>query len=74
MANKPHEFPKFTSLDQETIQKLMSKIPQYLQNAAAKTEKKVNVTRDLLNNTIYAFRYRDLSKEAIMALGESLLY
>jgi len=32
MANKPHEFPKFTSLDQATIQRLMSKIPQYLQN------------------------------------------
>ena len=160
MANKPHEFPRFTPLDSATIQGLMSKIPQYLHNigaalridnlndllvdqealyeiisrvemrrvyfhiyhpiemgelnegalicfwilklmpfkhntistavlnvkiayllfmnmlkyVAAKTEKKVNVTRDLLNNTIYAFRYRDLSKEAIMALAESLLY
>jgi len=45
-----------------------------LKYVAVKTKKKVNVTRDLLNNTIYAFRYRDLSKEAIMALAESLLY
>jgi hypothetical protein len=160
MANKPHEFPRFTPLDSATVQKLMSKIPQYLGNVsialgidnlndllvdqetlyeiisrvemrrvyfhiyhpiemgelnegalicfwilkltpfkhntistavlntkiayllfmnmlkyvAAKTKKKVNVTRDLLSNTIYAFRYRDLSKEAIMALAESLLY
>jgi len=41
---------------------------------AAKTKKKININSDLINNTIYAFRYRDLSKEAIMALAESLLY
>jgi hypothetical protein len=41
---------------------------------AAKTKKKVNVKSDLLHNTLYAFKYRDLSKEAIMALAESLLY
>jgi len=162
MANKPEEFPKFTSLDPTTIERLMNKIPQYLHNistvlkignlndllvdqealyeiitrvemrrvyfhiyhpiemgelnegalicfwilklmpfkhetistpllnakiaytlfsnmlfyVAAKTnpKRKVNVKSDLMNNTFYAFRYRDLSKEAIMALAESLLY
>ena len=160
MSNKPDDFPKFTPLDPETVEKLMSKIPQYLQNivavlgigdlndllvdqevlyeiitrvemrriyfhvyhpiemgelnegalicfwilklmpfkhekisttvlnvkiaytlfnnmlayVAAKTKRKVNVKSDLMNNTLYAFQYRDLSKEAIMALAESLLY
>jgi hypothetical protein len=41
---------------------------------AAKTKRKVNVKSDLMNNTLYAFQYRDLSKEAIMALAESYLY
>ena len=41
---------------------------------AAKTNRKVNVKSNLMSNTIYAFRYRDLSKEAIMALAEGLLY
>jgi len=160
MANKPEEFPKFTQLDPATINKLMEKIPMYLQNihsilgishtseilvdqealyelitrvemrrvyfhiyhpiemgelnegalicfwilklipfrhdlistgllnakiaqtlfikmliyVAAKTNRKVNFKRELLKNTFYAFRYRDLSKEAIMALAEGLLY
>jgi hypothetical protein len=160
MANKPEEFPKFTPLDQETIERSMNKILQYLHNikgilgidnrndllvdeevlyeiitrvemrrvyfhiyhpremgeveegalicfwvlklmpfkhdkmstgrlnakiantlffkmltyVAAKTKRKVNVKKDLMENTFYAFRYRDLRKEAIMALAESLLY
>jgi len=160
MANKPHEFPQFTPLDDADVQRTMSKIPQYLHNVsavlgignlnnllvdqealyeiisrvemrrvyfhiyhpiemgelnegalicfwilklmpfkhdtistavlntriaytlfinmlfyvAAKTKKKINIKSDLMNNTLYAFRYRDLSKEAIMALAESLLY
>jgi hypothetical protein len=41
---------------------------------AAKTNRKVNIKSDLMNNTLYAFQYRDLSKEAIMALAESHLY
>ena len=41
---------------------------------AAKTKKKVNIKSELMKNTLYAFQYRDLSKEAIMALAESLLY
>jgi hypothetical protein len=41
---------------------------------AAKTNRKVNVKSELLKNTLYAFQYRDLSKEAIMAMAESLLY
>ena len=41
---------------------------------AAKTNRKVNVKSELMNNVLYAFQYRDLSKEAIMALAESLMY
>jgi len=41
---------------------------------AAHSKRKVNVKSDLLTNTLYAFKYRDLSKEAIMAMAESLLY
>ena len=41
---------------------------------AAKKKKKVNVNELLKDNLLYAFKYRDLSKEAIMALAESLLY
>jgi hypothetical protein len=48
MANKPHEFPKFTSLDQETIQKLMSKIPQYLQNDNVRIALGIDNLNDLL--------------------------
>jgi len=41
---------------------------------AAHSKRKVNIKSDLLTNTLYAFKYRDLSKEAIMAMAESLLY
>jgi hypothetical protein len=41
---------------------------------AAETNKKVNVNKLLTDNLLYAFKYRDLSKEAIMALAEGLLY
>jgi len=37
------------------------------------TGKKVNANKLLMNNLLYTFKYRDLSKEAIMALAESLL-
>jgi len=46
----------------------------YYEAANAKVKRKVNVKSDLFNNILYAFMYRDLSKEAIMALAESLLY
>jgi len=46
----------------------------YYEAAHSKIKRKVNVKSDLLTNTLYAFMYRDLSKEAIMALAESLLY
>jgi hypothetical protein len=35
---------------------------------------KVNATPKFLKNLYYAFIHRDLSKEAIMALAEGLLY
>ena len=38
-----------------------------------KKNKKVNLDNVLLDNLYYAFRYLDLSKEAIMALAESLI-
>jgi len=41
---------------------------------AANTNKKVNVRKAILDQLLYAFQYRDLSKEAIMAIAESLLY
>jgi len=34
----------------------------------------VNIKKKLMDNLLYAFQYRDLSKEAIMALVESHLY
>lgn len=41
---------------------------------AAKTHKKVNIEKLVRGNLLYTFQYRDLSKEAVMALAESLLY
>ena len=41
---------------------------------ASKTGKRVNVKKAVMEQILYAFKYRDLSKEAIMALAESLLY
>jgi hypothetical protein len=38
MANKPEEFPIFTPLDSAAMQRVMDKIPQYLQNIAAVLE------------------------------------
>jgi hypothetical protein len=158
MANKPHEFPKFSPLDEETITVLLSKFNRYISNFIsrsgisdlkvqdtilydiferiekrriyfhifyngcqmgelnegalfcfwilkltpftsskistsvlnvrialsvffsvlfyiAKTNgKKVNSTRQIMNDLFYAFCYRDLSKEAIMAIAESIIY
>ncbi|MDR0744686.1 MAG: hypothetical protein LBE97_01900 [Holosporales bacterium] len=36
--------------------------------------KKVNSTRQIIDDLFYAFCYRDLSKEAIMAIAESIIY
>jgi len=41
---------------------------------ANKTNRKVNIKKALMDNLLYAFQYRDLSKEAIMALAESHLF
>ena len=41
---------------------------------AKKTNRKVNVKKLLMDNVLYAFQYRDLSKEAIMILAESHLF
>ena len=40
---------------------------------AEKTNKKANFTKEIYNNLSHAFKYRDLSKEAIMAIAESLI-
>ena len=45
-----------------------------LKYVASKTKRRVNVKAMLMNNLLYTFQYRDLSKEAIMALVESHLY
>jgi hypothetical protein len=42
--------------------------------AARESGKHVNTSGKLVENLYYAFRFRDLSKEAIMALAESLIY
>jgi hypothetical protein len=41
---------------------------------AKKSGKTMNIKSQLMNNMLYAFQYRDLSKEAIMALAEAHLY
>jgi len=41
---------------------------------ANNTGKKVNIKKELMDDLLYDFQYRDLSKEAIMALAESYLY
>jgi hypothetical protein len=41
---------------------------------AKKKNKKVNSTKQITEDLFYAFRFRDLSKEAFMALAESLIY
>ena len=41
---------------------------------AKRKKKKVNSTRQIMNDLLYAFCYRDLSKEALMAIAESIIY
>ena len=66
MANKPEEFPVFTSLDKKTVQNMLHYHTQ-------KENIKLNITENIVNDIYYAFRFRDLSKEAIMILAESLI-
>ncbi|MDR1582151.1 MAG: hypothetical protein LBS55_02650 [Prevotellaceae bacterium] len=159
MANKPEDFPIFTPLDKETIQKMLLKISNYLYNVSdiikvdhrkidtamdimyeiieriekrriyfhifydgckmgelnegslmcfwilkltpfhyngisnnilnakialclfmnmlhyhtQKEKMKLNITETIVNDIYYGFRFRDLSKEAIMILAESLI-
>ena len=35
--------------------------------------KQLNITKSLERNLLYTFKYRDLSKEAIMAIAESII-
>jgi hypothetical protein len=58
---------------------LNAKIALYLLNNmllyyAKKNKRKVNISDSLNRNLYYSFRFRDLSKEAIMALAESMIY
>jgi hypothetical protein len=159
MANKPEEFPIFTSLEKMTIQNMLAKMANYLHNISdiikidhktidtamdimyeiieriekrriyfhiyyngckmgelnegslmcfwiiklnpfhfngipnnilnakialclflnvlhyhtQKENIKLNITENMVNDIYYAFRFRDLSKEAIMILAESLI-
>jgi len=43
-------------------------------NAGAGAKLHINIKKKLMDDLLYAFQYRDLSKEAIMALVESHLY
>jgi hypothetical protein len=58
---------------------LNAKIAMYLfftavSYTATASKKQMNATDKLVENLYYSFRFRDLSKEAIMALAESLIY
>ena len=39
-----------------------------------KENKKLEISETMINDIYYAFRFRDLSKESIMILAESLIY
>jgi hypothetical protein len=69
--------PFFSDKIQSDI--LNAKIAVYLFLTAASYtarsgNKHINTADRLVENLYYAFRFRDLSKEAIMALAESLIY
>jgi hypothetical protein len=81
MANRPEEFPVFTPVGQDVVaQALASDVlnPKIaltlftntiMAYSAAKGKKKIP-TSDFINDLYYSFRYRDLSKEAIMMMAE----
>ena len=89
MANKPEEFPIFTSLDKKTIQDMLLKISNYLHNVSDIIKidhKEIDTSMDIMYEIIeriekrriyfhiyYAFRFRDVSKESIMLIAESLI-
>jgi len=55
-----------------------AKIALYLLNNmliyyAKKHKKKVNISQSLLEDIYYSFRFRDISKEAIMVLAKSMI-
>jgi hypothetical protein len=57
---------------------LNAKIALYLLNNvvvyyARKHNKRVNISESLYKNIYYSFRFRDISKESIMALAESMI-
>jgi hypothetical protein len=57
----------------------MFKIPLYLLISAItyyakKSNKKANISEVLYKDLYYSFRFRDISKEAIMALSESMIF
>jgi hypothetical protein len=49
-------------------------LSSYASYTAREISKHVNTADRLVENLYYAFRFRDLSKEAIMALAESMIY
>jgi len=89
MANKVEEFPIFTSLDKITVKNMLQRIASYLYNISDTIKidpKKIETSMDIMYEIIeriekrriyfhiyYAFRFRDLSKESIMILAESLI-
>jgi hypothetical protein len=69
--------PFFSNSIQSDI--LNTKIAVYLfltavSYTARESGKHINTADRLVENLYYAFRFRDLSKEAIMALAESMIY
>jgi len=68
----PFEHDKFSNITLNTKIALCLFI-NMLGYVAAKTNRKINISGIIIDYLSYAFMYRDLSKEAIMALAESLL-
>jgi len=65
-----HEKVSSSTLNSRIAYTFFLKILFYVANVKGK---EVNVRDAVLDQLLYAFKYRDLSKEAIMALAESLL-
>ena len=69
----PFEYEKFPNitLNVKIAACLFINMIRYVAN---KRGRRANIKGDTIDYLTYAFTYRDLSKEAIMALAESLLY
>jgi hypothetical protein len=79
MAYFPHEFPLFTKLSDDLLKQkayrianCLGDIPSILGISGLLVSE--DCIAEIVQELYYSFRYRDLSKEAIMNLAESLIY